>query len=98
MAETIVMIAENQAAPGRGAEVRALFEGVVERTRSEDGCLRYELFQDREDDDRIILLEEWRDEEALNAHLGAEHIKDLFQKIMQLLTDEGRMTHLSRIG
>lgn len=97
MEETIMIIAESHAAPGRADQVRSLFEGVVDRTRAEDGCLRYELLQDLDNGDRIVLMEEWRDQESLDAHLGADHIVTLFQEIMPLLTDGGRMTRVARI-
>lgn len=93
-----MIIAESQAAAGRADQVRALFEGVVDRTRVEDGCLRYELVQDLDNGDRIILMEEWRDQGSLDAHLNADHIVSLFQEIMPLLTEGGRMTRVGRIA
>ncbi|PCC48419.1 putative quinol monooxygenase [Brevibacterium aurantiacum] len=98
MEETIMIIAESHAAPGRADQVRALFESVVDRTRAEDGCLRYELLQDLDNGDRIILVEEWLDQASLDAHLGADHIVTLFQEIMPLLTDSGRMTRVARLA
>ena len=98
MDETIMIIAENRAASGKADQVRGIFESVVERTRAEDGCLRYELLQDLENSDRIILMEEWRDQASLDAHLGSDHIVTLFQEVMPLLTDGGRISSVARIA
>lgn len=98
MHDTIVIIAESHAAAGQADRVRELFASVIDRTRAEDGCLRYELLQNLDKDDRIILVEEWRDQASLDAHLAADHIVSLFQEVMELLTDEGRMTYAARIA
>ncbi|MGO2037596.1 MAG: putative quinol monooxygenase [Brevibacterium sp.] len=98
MTDTIVIIAESQAAAGQAERVRKLFTDLIDRTRAEDGCLRYELFRDRDDDHRFILMEEWRDQAALDAHLSSEHIAAFFREVMALLAEEGRMTYASRIA
>ena len=42
--------------------------GVVDGIRSEEGNLRYEYFQPLDDPDSILLIDSWRDQEALAAH------------------------------
>lgn len=42
---------------------------LVRRTREqEDGCLEYAFTADTVEDDRIVVLERWRDEASLAAH------------------------------
>jgi quinol monooxygenase YgiN len=94
---TIVIIAESTAAEGKAEQVRALIESVVEPTRAEEGCLRYELFQDLNDINHVILVEEWQDQSSLDKHLGSEHLTGLFREIGPLLIDEGRGTRMTRI-
>ena len=52
----------------------ALLEAVrpyVERTRAEEpGCLDYAFMADTVDDDRIVVVERWADEESLAAHFA----------------------------
>lgn len=49
-------------------------EGLLDAVRSEDGCLGYEYFRSMEDPDRVLLVEHWRDERALDAHIVAENL------------------------
>ena len=49
-------------------------EGLLDAVRSEDGCLGYEYFRSMEDPDRVLLVEHWRDERALDAHIAAENL------------------------
>ena len=48
--------------------------GLLDAVRSEDGCLGYEYFRSMEDPDRVLLVEHWRDERALDAHIAAENL------------------------
>ncbi|GAA2967135.1 putative quinol monooxygenase [Streptomyces enissocaesilis] len=97
MNDTVMIIAESNAIEGKADQVRSLIQSVVERTRAEDGCLRYELLHDLDDDHHIILIEEWRDQASLDAHLASEHLSSLFQEMMPLLAGEGRGTRVSRV-
>ena len=49
-------------------------QGVLSKTRAEDGCLCYEYFDAREDPDRLFLLEIWADEAAMERHQSSEHM------------------------
>ncbi|MFB7090329.1 putative quinol monooxygenase [Streptomyces sp. NPDC056296] len=98
MNDTVMIIAESNAAEGKADQVRSLIESVVERTRAEDGCLRYELLRDLDDDSHIILIEEWRDQASLDAHLASEHLTTMFQTMMPLLAGEGHGTRVARIA
>ena len=49
-------------------------EGLLEAVRSEDGCQGYEYYASLEDPGRILLVEHWRDEVSLEAHIAAENL------------------------
>ncbi len=95
--DTVMIIAESNAAEGKADQVRSLIQTVVERTRAEDGCLRYELLRDLDDDSHMILIEEWRDQASLDAHLTSEHLTTLFKEMMPLLAGEGHGTRVARV-
>jgi quinol monooxygenase YgiN len=65
----IVVLCTYQVAPGlRDAWVAARRE-QVERTQSEDGCIEYRMSLDGFDPGSVVLVERWRDADALAAHL-----------------------------
>lgn len=54
--------------------------GIADRIRKEDGNLRYSYFISTEDDSTVLLIDAWRDQEALDVH----HQSDMMAEIAQL--------------
>ena len=52
---------------------RILAEGIDVASRTEAGNLRYDYFISFEDSDELLLVEKWRDAEALAAHAETPH-------------------------
>jgi len=51
--------------------------GIGAAVRAEDGCFRYDYFFPATGADEVLLVEKWRDEEALAVHLQQPHMADL---------------------
>ena len=67
------MIAVNIYYTGKNGAARAFAEemirsGVVSAIRAEEGNLRYEYFFPMEDPETVLLIDRWRDQEAIDAH------------------------------
>jgi quinol monooxygenase YgiN len=56
------------AAPGKGAELAAIFRDRCAEVLQEPGCEQFEIFQSVLDPDKLTLLELWRDQAALDVH------------------------------
>ena len=56
------------AAPGKGAEFAQAFKSRCEEVMTEPGCEQFEVFQSALDPDKLVLLERWADQDALDAH------------------------------
>lgn len=54
--------------------------GIVSDIRAEDGNLRYEYFVPMDDPETVLLIDQWRDQGALDAH----HASDIMQRITEL--------------
>ena len=58
--------------------VRAIKDsGVQSLVRAEDGCIQYDYHLSLEDNDTVVLLEKWRDADALAAHMQQPHMETL---------------------
>jgi quinol monooxygenase YgiN len=64
----IRLIVTITAAPGRGSELAELYKARCAEVRSEPGCEQFEVFQSAIDADKLVLLERWVDQQALQAH------------------------------
>ena len=58
---------------GTGGAARAFAEemvrrGVVSLIRAEDGNLRYEYYFPMDDPETVLLIDQWRDQAAIDAH------------------------------
>ena len=56
------------AAPGRGAELAQAMKARCEVSRQDAGCEQFEVFQSVVEPDKLVLLELWQDQAALDAH------------------------------
>jgi quinol monooxygenase YgiN len=45
-------------------------------TLEEPGCISYRFAWSLDEPDDLILIERWRDDESLNAHLSTQHFTD----------------------
>ncbi len=56
------------AEPGKGAELTQAMKERCADSAKDGGCLQFEVFQSALDPDRLVLLELWEDQAALDAH------------------------------
>jgi len=54
--------------------------GTVEKIRKEEGNLRYEYFCSLEDPQAVLLIDSWKDQEAIDRH----HASEMMQTIGKL--------------
>lgn len=58
---------------GCAEELRGLLEMMVEPSRSEEGCLLYNIYRMKERPTTFVVIESWRDEAALKGHQNSSH-------------------------
>ena len=56
------------ATPGKGGELARTMRERCAEVRKEPGCEQFEAFQSVDDPDKIVLLERWKDSDALAVH------------------------------
>jgi quinol monooxygenase YgiN len=64
-------------AAGEIERLTPAFRMNVQATRAEPGCARYAYAVDVADPDLLHVVEEWSDEEAVNAHMNTPHMAEL---------------------
>jgi quinol monooxygenase YgiN len=55
-------------ARGKGAELAQAMKARCEVSRQDAGCEQFEVFQSVFDSEKLVLLELWKDQAALDAH------------------------------
>ena len=90
MNEPVRMIARFTARPEQQQALRETLEDLIEPTRREPGCLRYELWHNQSVPTDFTFIEEWASEAALEAHMRTPHLEVLFKKLLELdVTEPG---------
>lgn len=84
MSEPVKMIARFTARPEQQQALRKTLQALIEPTRREQGCLRYELWHNQSNPMDFTFVEEWTSEAALEAHLRTPHIEALFKTLLEL--------------
>src|SRR5690242_4650624 len=61
--------------PDKRDEFVAAFAGLAETTNQEDGVLSYTLYESAATPSSFMVVEEYKDEDAFNAHMTSEHFQ-----------------------
>ncbi len=69
----ISVVARIVALPGKEDEFKALAINLVEASRKEAGCIKYQLLQNQSDSTDFTFVEEWISDAALEEHFNEPH-------------------------
>src|SRR5215813_9699554 len=81
------LVITTYAKPGKGA---ALAQAMAERCRAvqqEPGCQQFEVFQSALDPDKLVVLELWEDQAALNVHAQLNATRPANPALVELRAD-----------
>jgi quinol monooxygenase YgiN len=86
--EPVVVVAHWQTTEAALPTVLADIAAVRPQSLGESGCVGYEAFQSLSDETSLVLIEHYRDDAALEAHLSSPHYQKIVAgRIRPLLTD-----------
>jgi quinol monooxygenase YgiN len=83
MAE-VVVVGAFTAKPGQEQAAAEAMQQLIGPTHEEDGCILYSLHRGVDDPARLSFIERWSSREALNAHLGSDHVQAALARIPDL--------------
>ena len=85
MTNTLHLLASMRAKKDQIEALKAELEKLLAPTHAEAGCIRYEMWQNREDPAEFVFVEEWESDAALVAHFQTPHMKEGVPRIEALL-------------
>ena len=85
MAQKVNVVAIMKIKPESIETARPQVEKLIEQTRQEKGCLRYDCFQDAKEPGTFVIIEEFADQAAFQAHRDSEHFKSIGPSLGQWL-------------
>ena len=83
-----VILAYLTAKPGMEAEFQKQMTAQAQRClANEPGCLQFDVVQDAKEPTRFVMLEVYKDDDAIKAHQDSQHFKDFRPVVGELLAD-----------
>lgn len=74
--------------PEAADAMRPVLAGLAEQTRSEPGCLAYDLYESAVQPGYFITVERWRGQDDLDAHLAAPAVQEALASAADQLAGE----------
>ncbi|GAK24410.1 hypothetical protein JCM19052_5071 [Vibrio sp. JCM 19052] len=93
----IHLTAAFHAKPDCVSQLKQALEAMLEPTRNETGCVRYHLFQDKNDPSQFLFQEQFADQAAFDEHCKTVHFQTLLSEIDGLLASEPKITFLDEL-
>lgn len=74
--------------PGKEAEFQEHMTAQARRClANEPGCLQFDVVQDPKNPTRFVMLEVYKDDDAIKAHQDSQHFKDFRPVVADLLAE-----------
>lgn len=93
----LTIIARIKAKPGMERRMQQDLLALLAPTRSEDGCITFDLLSDINDPAVFILYENWESKAALDAHFEQPYVKKVLQAYEVTLAEPIAVNFLSKI-
>ncbi len=94
----VTVVVRIKARPGMEARVREELESLLAPTRSEKGCLNFDMHEATDDETLFLFHENWTSREDLETHLAAPHIKHWLAAAPTLLAEPMELTLWRQVG
>ena len=95
---TVRVLARIRSRPEKIDELRSVLLQLVEETRKENGCVNYQLFQNKADPSDFTVVEEWANDVAIDGHMVSTHVRNAFAKAVPLLATPPEINRYRVIG
>ena len=95
--EKFTVLARIKAASGKEEELCGILTALVPLTRTEEGCISYDLHRAQEDPALFFFCENWRSKKDLDDHFATPYLQAFLGKAPELLAEPPDITFWNRI-
>jgi len=95
--EKLTVLARVRAAAGKEEELYTMLTGMVQQTRTEEGCINYDLHRRQEDPALFCFYENWRSKKDLDDHFATPYLQAFLGKAGELLAEPPDITFWNKI-
>ncbi len=84
----IMVTAKITAKPGERDNIISKSQDLIDSSRLDAGNISYNLYASTEDEDLLLMLEQWKTPEVLEAHMQTEDFKAFGAAIKDIVAEE----------
>ncbi len=95
--EKLTVLARIKAASGKEKELCDILTALVPLTRTEEGCISYDLHRAQEDPALFFFCENWRSKKDLDDHFATPYLQAFLGKASELLAEPPDITFWNKI-
>lgn len=77
----IVVVGRVRTVPEKRAALVQIGQTLAQASRQEPGCISYGLYEDSENANEFLFVEEWESDEALREHFRTPHIAEFMKEV-----------------
>jgi len=74
--------------PHSVAKMRVISHNLMEASRTEDGCILYQITQSQDDETLFFIYMVWRDEESYKNHAAAPYVRAFDHEIAREILEK----------
>ena len=93
----IIIVARAEVLPGQTDAYIRLAKELETLSRREDGCIAYTLHRSTDDPSVFVVIEQWIDRQAIEAHNASEHFRRIVPQL-GAMRRSGTVEHLTVVG
>jgi quinol monooxygenase YgiN len=94
----VTVVARIKTKKGMDESVKQELRALVAPTRSEKGCINYDLHRSIDDRSVFMVYENWVSKEDLDKHLAMPYMRAFMEKAEKLLAEPAEITLWERIS
>ena len=93
----IKVVAKNYVKSNEVEKVLELAKKLVEATAHDEGCIKYEMYQDVREPSILIMVEEWETMEALQNHMNSKHFQEIVPQMNEYMEKESELNVCTKV-
>ncbi|MGO9021017.1 MAG: putative quinol monooxygenase [Syntrophobacteraceae bacterium] len=98
MLEKITVVARFRAKAGMEEDLKKLLLALIDPSRSDEGCINYDLHQAIDNPALFVFYENWQSKEHLEKHSASFHVQHFRSKAKALLAEAPELILFNMIG
>jgi quinol monooxygenase YgiN len=93
----VKLIARIDAKPGQEESLAEALRELSGPSRAEAGCVQYDVCRMKDDPTKLVVVEEWASQEALDAHMATPHFQAFVARIGDALAGPPKLEFIEAL-